>query len=297
MVLPNRQGSMSGTARIAIVGGGLIGASIALAARRHLGVTHVAMADPSPEIRGRLAALHIADSVSERPGPDFAAADLVVIATPVSAFAAVANALSEVLRAGAVVTDAGSVKGCVLRDLAPLIAAGFRVVPSHPLAGGHQTGPDHADADLFLDKLCIVTPPEASDEAAIGAVGAFWRGLGMEIDIMNAETHDRVLAATSHLPHLIASAAVECVAQAQSDIGFPMLRYAASGFRDATRIAASNPALWRDIYLENKHAVIEMATVLEQVMVDLKSTLQADDAISLEAFLTRTQHMRRSLAN
>jgi cyclohexadieny/prephenate dehydrogenase len=282
--------------RITIIGGGLIGASLALALRETGEGPHVSVVEPDDVARRRLEAMAVADAIeAELVGPA-ALGELIVIAAPVSAMAPIARRLAGNIRNDAVVTDACSVKAAVLRDLQPLIASGAAVVPAHPLAGGHLPGPFHARADLFAGKRCILCPPAETGDHALAAVEAFWRSIGMTIDIMSAEQHDTIMALTSHLPHLVAFATMTCARQAEQALATPVLRYAASGFRDFTRIAGADPALWRDILRENRKAVLDTATRLSGAIADLTRALDADDASSIEALLAQASAARRSLA-
>lgn len=285
-----------GFGEVVIVGGGLIGASVSLAVGANLDHARLTLVESDPAVREKLLAKQAADVVTDDLAAAVARADLVVLATPVSSFASIANRIEASLPTDAIVTDVASVKACVLRDLAPLMRRGFAIVPAHPLAGSHHIGPDHASAELFRGKCCVLTPPPSTADEAIGRIAAFWRALGMNVDLMDASLHDRVLAVTSHLPHLIASATVRCANAAEAGLGIPVLRYAASGFRDVTRIAAANPALWREIFLENRTAVLNMTDVLESALKEIKDALRSKDAAAIEAFLARAQRARLSMA-
>jgi cyclohexadieny/prephenate dehydrogenase len=280
--------------QITIVGGGMIGASLGLALRGR--AAHVSIVEPDDATRARLATMAAADRIEADLAACAATSNLVVIAAPIAAIGAIGRTLALHAPRDALVTDACSVKAAVERDLAPLADAGIGVVPAHPLAGGHLAGPQSARADLFAGKRCILCPPPGAGTQAVAGVRRFWEGLDMLVDIMPAEQHDMVMALTSHLPHLVAFAAVACAHDAEQALDTPVLRYAASGFRDFTRIAAADPALWRDILRENRAAVLATAARLDDILSALTQALDTDDADAIEAMLTQASATRRSLA-
>ncbi|HEY6382235.1 MAG TPA: prephenate/arogenate dehydrogenase family protein, partial [Pseudolabrys sp.] len=244
--------------RLAIIGVGLIGSSIARAARAQGAARTIVATARSPRTRRRVAELGLADQVVESNAAAVEGADLVIVCIPVGACAAVAQEIGSHLAAGAIVSDVGSVKEAVVRDMAPHLPKGVHFVPAHPVAGTEYSGPDAGFAELFVNRWCILTPAEDADPKAVEKLAAFWRLLGANVEKMSADHHDLVLAITSHLPHLIAYTIVGTADELQSVTRSEVLKFSAGGFRDFTRIAASDPTMWRDVFLANKDAVLEM---------------------------------------
>jgi len=244
--------------RLALIGTGLIGSSIARAARAQGAARSIVTTARSAPTRRRVAELGIADQVVETNAAAVEGADLVIICIPVGASGAVAQEIAPHLQPGAIVSDVGSVKGAVLRDMAPHIPAGVHLIPAHPVAGTEYSGPDAGFAELFVNRWCILTPPPDADKDAVERLAAFWRALGANVETMSAEHHDLVLAVTSHLPHLIAYTIVGTADELAEVTRSEVLKFSAGGFRDFTRIAASDPTMWRDVFLANKDAVLEM---------------------------------------
>src|SRR5499425_17 len=243
--------------RLALIGVGLIGSSIARAARAQGAVRTIIATARSTATRRRVAELGIADQVVETNAAAAEGADLVIVAIPVGACGAVAAEIAPHLAAGAIVSDVGSVKGAILRDMAPQLPAGVHFVPAHPVAGTENSGPDAGFAELFVDRWCILTPPPGADAKAVERLARFWRSLGANVETMSAEHHDLVLGITSHLPHLIAYTIVGTADELREVTRSEVLQFSAGGFRDFTRIAASDPTMWRDVFLANKDAVLE----------------------------------------
>ncbi len=237
---------------LAIIGPGLIGSSIMRAARAQGAVRRIVASARSPETRQRVAELGIADKVTETNEEAVEGADLVIVCVPVGVCGDVAKEIGPHLKPGAIVSDVGSVKGSVVRDMGPHLPKTVHFVPAHPVAGTEHSGPDAGFAELFEDRWCILTPPEGTDPKAVEKLAAFWRLLGANVERMTPEHHDLVLAITSHLPHLIAYTIVGTADELQTVTRSEVLKFSAGGFRDFTRIAASDPAMWRDIFLANK---------------------------------------------
>jgi cyclohexadieny/prephenate dehydrogenase len=214
---------------------------------------------------------------------------------PVGACGAVAEAIAAGLKPGAIVTDVGSVKGAVIRDVAPHIPAGVHFVPAHPIAGTEQSGPDSGFAELFDNRWCIVTPVPGSDAIAVAKVEAFWRACGSNVETMNPDHHDLVLAITSHLPHLIAYNIVATAADLEEVTQSEVIKYSAGGFRDFTRIAASDPVMWRDVFLNNKDAVLEMLGRFSEDLSALQRAIRWSDGEKLESLFTRAREIRRGI--
>src|SRR5499427_3061994 len=244
--------------RLALIGMGLIGSSIARAARAQGATRSIVATARSAATRRRLAELGLADYVVETNAAAAEGADLVIVAIPVGACGAVAAEIGPHLAPGAIVSDVGSVKTAVLRAMSPHLPAGVHFVPAHPVAGTENSGPDAGFAELFVNRWCILTPPSNVEPAAVERLVAFWRLLGTNVEIMSAEHHDLVLGITSHLPHLIAYTIVGTADELSQVTRSEVLQFSAGGFRDFTRIAASDPTMWRDVFLANKDAVLEM---------------------------------------
>ena len=234
---------------------------------------HIAVAARTRATLDKALALGLADSVSLEPGEAVEDADLVAICTPLGAYAEIARAIAPGLAKGAIVTDVGSVKEAAIRDIAGHLPEGVHFVPGHPVAGTEHSGPEAGFAELFDKRWCILTPPPGTDAGAVERVAELWRHAGMMIEIMDPEHHDRVLAITSHLPHLIAYSIVATAADLEDDLRTEVVKFSAGGFRDFTRIAASDPVMWRDVFLKNKEAVLE---VLGRFDEDLTALQRAD---------------------
>ena len=279
-------------ARIAIIGMGLIGSSLARAVRETMPTVRLTVSDGDAAVRARVLALDIADDVTENAGAAVVDADLVILAVPVGAMAAVAAEIAAELSPGAVVTDVGSVKAKVLADLTAALP-GVDIVPGHPVAGTEKSGPDAGFASLFKDRWCILTP--ASAGPATDKVAAFWSRLGARTEVMDAAHHDRVLAVTSHLPHLIAYSIVGTASDLESVTRSEVIKFSAGGFRDFTRIAASDPVMWRDVFLNNREAVLETLGRFTEDLTALQRAIRWGDGEALETLFTRTRAIRRGI--
>ena len=281
--------------RLAIVGLGLIGSSIARAARRYNLARTIVAVDRDEAVRDRVRELGIADVVTGDPAEGAAETDLVILCVPVGAIGAAAAEMAPHLKPGAIVSDVGSVKGAVVAAIRPHLPEGVALVPGHPIAGTEFSGPDAGFATLFQGRWCILTPPEGTDPAAIETVRALWAGMGANVETMSAEHHDHVLAITSHLPHLIAYNIVGTAADLESATQSEVIKFSASGFRDFTRIAASDPTMWRDIFLNNREAVLEMLGRFNEDLSALAKAVRWGDGEALHAMFTRTRAIRRSI--
>ena len=281
--------------RLAIIGMGLIGSSIARAARRYNAAKTIIAGDGDKGVRARVEELGIVDEVAPTLAQAVAGADLVIFCVPVGANGAVAAEIAPHLKPGAIVSDVGSVKSAVLAAIAPHLPAGVALVPAHPVAGTEQSGPDAGFETLFLHRWCILTPPEETDAKAIALVQAFWEALGSNVAIMTAAHHDLVLAITSHVPHLIAYNIVGTVAELEEATRSEVLKFSAGGFRDFTRIAASDPTMWRDVFLHNKDAVLEMLGRFTEDLTALQRMIRRGDGDGLFDLFTRTRAIRRGI--
>ncbi len=239
--------------------------------------------------------LGIADATTDDPAAAVAGADLVVIATPLSAYAEVARRIAPALRQGAIVTDVGSVKEAAIRELQPFLPEGVHFVPGHPVAGTEHSGPESGFPELFHDRWCILTPlPETAPEA-VAKVTALWELAGMRVVTMPADHHDKVLAMTSHLPHLIAYTIVGTATDLEDTLKSEVIAFSAGGFRDFTRIAASDPVMWRDIFLRNREAVLEMLQRFSEDLTALQRAIRWGEGDTLEEWFVRTRAIRRSI--
>ena len=277
---------------LAIVGVGLIGSSIARAARRRHAARRIVLADASVAALERAKALSLGDVVTDDPARAVAHADCVILCAPVGANEAIARAIAPALRPSAIVSDVGSVKGAVIAALKPALPAHARLVPAHPVAGTEQSGPDAGFASLFVNRWCILTPPEGTDEQAIAKVRAFWEAFGSHVEVMSAAHHDLVLAITSHVPHLIAYNLVGAAADLEEVTQSEVIKFSAGGFRDSTRIAASDPTMWRDVFLHNKDAVLEMLGRFNEDLTALQRMIRRGDGEGLFRLFTRTRAIR-----
>jgi cyclohexadieny/prephenate dehydrogenase len=281
--------------RLALIGAGLIGGSIARAARAQGAVRSIVVTARSAETRKRVAELGFADQVVENNVAAVEGADLVIVCIPVGACGPVAGEIAPHLMKGATVSDVGSVKGAVVRDMAPHLPPHVHFVPAHPVAGTENSGPDSGFAELFVNRWCILTPPDNADAAAVERLAAFWTALGANVERMPADHHDLVLAVTSHLPHLIAYTIVGTADELAEVTRSEVLKFSAGGFRDFTRIAASDPTMWRDVFLANKDAVLEMLGRFNEDLSALTRAMRSGDGQALFEHFTRTRAIRRGI--
>ncbi len=279
--------------RIALIGIGLIGSSISLAARRVGLVGTVVGCARSKETRDRALELGLVDQVHEDPCAAVEGADLIILCTPVGTFSSLAETISSAIAPGAIVTDVGSVKAAVVRDVGPHVPKGAHFVPCHPVAGTEYSGPDAGFAELFDNRWCILTPPAETDPAAVEKLNRFWQLCGAKTEVMDASHHDLVLAITSHVPHLIAYNIVGTAADLETVTQSEVIKYSAGGFRDFTRIAASDPVMWRDIFLNNKEAVLEMLGRFNEDLSALQRAIRWEDGDGLERLFARTRSIRQ----
>lgn len=281
--------------RLALIGAGLIGSSIARAAREFGAAREIAILDSSPQVMARVRDLSLADDASGDAAQALGGADLVVICTPVGVCGVVAQQIAPHLARGAVLSDVGSVKGAVVAQIAPHVRADVHFIPAHPIAGTEFSGPDAGFATLFQNRWCILTPPEGADASAVEKLAAFWTRIGARVERMSADHHDKVLALTSHLPHLIAYNIVGTADDFGEQTRSEVIKFSASGFRDFTRIAASDPTMWRDIFLNNREAVLEMLGRFNEDLSALQRMIRRGDGDGLFDFFTRTRAIRRSI--
>ncbi len=281
--------------RIALIGIGLIGSSIAHAARRHGLARTIAISTRKAETLAEAEALRLGDVYTLDAAEAAAGADLVILCTPVGSYEAVIRQIAPALAPGAILSDVGSVKQHVVKVLAPHVPKGVHLIPGHPLAGTEHSGPGAGFATLFVNRWCVLTPDTGADAAAVEKLSAFWRAMGSKVECMDAAHHDMVLAITSHVPHLIAYNIVGTVADLEQHTQSEVIKFSASGFRDFTRIAASDPVMWRDVFLTNRDAVLEMLGRFSEDLSQLQRMVRVGDGPGLEALFTRTRAIRRSI--
>ena len=281
--------------RIAVIGLGLIGSSIVRAVRETMPTVHISATDADPAVRARAIELDLADQLTDTAGAAVVDADLVILAVPLGAFAAVGAEIAPDLAPGAVLSDVGSAKQTVIDALRPGLPANVHLVPAHPVAGTEHSGPDAGFATLFQDRWCIVTPLERGDPTATERVAEFWRRLGSKVDVMEPRHHDLVLAATSHIPHLIAYSIVGTAADLEDVTRGEVIKYSAGGFRDFTRIAASDPTMWRDVFLTNRDAVLEVLGRVTEDLAALQKAIRWGDGDALFQRFTQSRDIRRAI--
>lgn len=281
--------------KVAFIGMGLIGSSLAHVMRRDGLAGEIAAAARKAETLDTVMELGLADRVSNDPAEVVLDADLVMICTPLGAYGKVAAAIGPSLKDGAIVSDVGSAKTCVAREVGPHLPPGVHLVPGHPVAGTEHSGPRSGFAELFEGRWCVLTPEPGTDREAVNRVRTLWEAAGMLVTEMNTGHHDQILAITSHLPHVIAYAIVDTANQLGDDLKDEIFQFSASGFRDFTRIAASDPVMWRDIFLENRDAVLDVLSRFDEDLTNLKRAIRRGDGAELEHIFTRTREIRRGI--
>lgn len=281
-------------ARVTIIGLGLIGSSVARAIRAQMPGVRITGYDSDAGVRDRARSLNFCDDITDTAGTSVIDADLVLLCVPVGAMGAVAAEFAGDLPADAIVSDVGSCKVSVFEALSAALP-GVTIIPAHPVAGTEKSGPDAGFATLFKGRWCILTPSENAPEVATERLRSFWQRLGADVETMDARHHDMVLAITSHLPHLIAYTIVGTANDLEEVTQSEVIKYSAGGFRDFTRIAASDPVMWRDVFLSNKDAVLEMLQRFSEDLTALQRAIRYDKGDELEALFTRTRAIRRSI--
>ena len=282
-------------ARVAVIGMGLIGSSLVRAVRARMPTVRLTVHDANPAVRERVRALVLADDVTDTAAAAVIDADLVILCVPVLAIRAVATEIAADLSDGCIVSDVGGVKAAVLADLQAVLPASVDIVPGHPVAGTEKSGPDAGFATLFEGRWCILTPAADANPVALARVTEFWSRLGSDVEVMTAAHHDLVLAVTSHLPHLIAYSIVGTASDLEDVTQSEVIKYSAGGFRDFTRIAASDPTMWRDVFLSNKEAVLHVLQRFNEDLTALQRAIRWDDGEYLHALFTRTRAVRRTI--
>ncbi|MCO5059392.1 MAG: prephenate/arogenate dehydrogenase family protein [Rhizobiaceae bacterium] len=281
--------------RIALVGIGLIGSSLARVIRREGLARHVSIATRRTETLDRARALGLGDSYEEDARAAVADADLVIVSVPVGSSGAVAEHIASALKPGAIVTDVGSTKSSVIAQMKPFMRADVHFIPGHPIAGTEHSGPEAGFADLFEGRWCILTPLPGSDADAVARLTRFWERCGSKVDTMDPDHHDMVLAIVSHLPHIIAYNIVGTADDLEVVTKSEVIKYSASGFRDFTRLAASDPTMWRDVCLHNKDAILEMLARFSEDLSALQRAIRWGDGDKLFEMFTHTRAVRKSI--
>jgi cyclohexadieny/prephenate dehydrogenase len=283
--------------RVALIGIGLIGSSLSHAMRRRALARAIVGHAPSEKTRGTALRLGLVDAAFATPVEAVRGADLVILCMPVGACGAVAGQIGPALEAGAILTDVGSVKGAVVRDVTPHLGPGVHFIPGHPIAGTEHSGPEAGFAELFDGRWCVLTPMEGTDQSALAKLVAFWRACGSQVEIMDAQHHDLVLAITSHVPHLIAYNIVNTARHLERVTDSEVIKFSAGGFRDFTRIAASDPVMWRDIFLNNREAVLEVLQRFTEDLTALQRAIRWGEGDKLQDRFTKTRVIRRSIVD
>lgn len=281
-------------ANITVIGLGLIGSSIAHAVKENMTAARVTGFDADPSVRDRVLELGFCDDVTDSAGAAVVDADLVLLCVPVGAMGQVAEEIAFDLSEDVIVSDVGSSKDGVLTALRGALP-NTKIIPAHPVAGTEDSGPDSGFATLFQDRWCILTPPEDAEDGDVEKLKAFWEKLGANIEIMDAKHHDLVLAVTSHLPHLIAYTIVGTASDLEDVTRSEVIKYSAGGFRDFTRIAASDPIMWRDVFLSNKEAVLEMLQRFSEDLSALQRAIRWDKGDELFDLFSKTRAIRRRI--
>jgi cyclohexadieny/prephenate dehydrogenase len=281
--------------RVALIGIGLIGSSLSQVIRKRKIASTISGYAKSAATRKKAVELNLVDNIFNSAAEAADNADLVILCSPIGTYGALAQEIAPALKAGAVLTDVGSVKGAVVRDVLPHVPSHVHFIPGHPIAGTEQSGPESGFAELFMNRWCILTPLPKSDPAAVASLTQFWQDCGSHVETMTPEHHDLVLAITSHLPHLIAYNIVSTAADLEEVTDSEVIKYSAGGFRDFTRIAASDPTMWRDVFLNNKDAVLEMLGRFSEDLSALQRAIRWGDGETLFNIFTRSRQIRRNI--
>lgn len=281
--------------KITLIGIGLIGSSLARVIQRERLAKHVTIATRSAETLKRAEELQLGHAYTIDGAEAVRDADLVIISVPVGSSGAVARQIAGSLKAGAIVTDVGSTKASVIEQMQPELPDNVHFIPGHPIAGTEYSGPDAGFADLFINRWCILTPLPDTDKVALDKLSAFWEACGSRLDHMEPQHHDLVLAIVSHLPHLIAYNIVGTASDLERVTQSEVIKYSASGFRDFTRLAASDPTMWRDVCLHNKDAILEMLGRFSEDLASLQRSIRWGDRDALYDLFSRTRDVRRGI--
>jgi cyclohexadieny/prephenate dehydrogenase len=281
--------------QITIIGCGLIGSSLARAINHNKLAKKLIMADADPNVCAKAKEIGLSQHVTNNIIESVINSDIVILATPVGTFGQIAEDIGPVMKAGSILSDVGSVKQCVIDATAKFLPESVELVPAHPIAGTEHSGPESGFRELFIDRWCILTPPDTADLRAVEKISALWDACGMRIEIMDAKHHDLILGITSHLPHLIAYTIVGTAADLEDDIKSEVIKFSASGFRGFTRVAASDPVMWRDVFLNNKDAVLDILQRFTEDLTALQKSIRRGDGSYMEEVFSRGRAIRRDI--
>ncbi len=281
--------------RVALIGLGLIGSSISHGLRRRGLAGSIVGSARTEATRAAAIRLGLVEAAPASAAEAVKGADLVVLCVPLGAYGAIAREIAPHLARGAILTDVGSVKGAAIRDVAPHVPPGVHFIPGHPIAGTEHSGPEAGFAELFDNRWCVLTPPEGADPGAVARLRQLWQALGSNVELMGAEHHDLVLAITSHVPHLIAYNIVNTAAHLERVTDSEVIKFSAGGFRDFTRIASSDPTMWRDVFLNNKDAVLEMLGRFSEDLTALQRAIRYGDGSTLFELFSAARAIRRGI--
>jgi cyclohexadieny/prephenate dehydrogenase len=281
--------------KVTLIGLGLIGSSIGHAIKRAKLAGEIVGFDSSEEVRRKASTIGFIDTIGRSAAGSVKNADLVILCTPVGAYKSLAKAIAPNLKPGMILSDVGSVKNAVFKDVAPFVPKGVHFIPAHPVAGTEFSGPEAGFASLFDGRWTILTPPKGSDKRKVQSLKKFWEALGAQVEVMDIEHHDLVLAMTSHVPHLIAYNIVGTAHDLEKVTEGEVIKFSASGFRDFTRIAASDPTMWRDIFLNNREAVLEVLGRFNEDLSRLQRWVRDGNGEALFDLFTQTRAIRRSI--
>jgi len=281
--------------KIAIIGLGLIGSSLAIGIKENNITNRLSGFDDNPDFRDIITDLKLVDELAADPESAVKDADLVILATPVGAYSEIGKIIGPHLKEGATLSDTGSIKAAVIGMLKPHISKNVHLIPAHPVAGTEQSGPQAGFSSLFHDRWAIITPPQGADPDAVDKLTLLWQTLGSNVEIMDADHHDKVLAITSHVPHLIAYNIVGTAHDLEEVTKSEVIKFSAGGFRDFTRIAASNPTMWRDVFLNNKDAVLEMLGRFSEDLTALQRAIRWEDGDALYEMFVKTRRIRKQI--
>jgi len=281
--------------KLALLGIGLEGASIALKARAEGLVDHISIYTRSQETLDKARKLNLGDDYNIDAVSAVKDADFIILCVPLGAMKAVAETIANAIKPGAILSDVGSSKSSVIADITPTLKKGVHFVPAHPIAGTEHSGPEAGIVDLFIGRWCVLTPDGNTQTDAVTRVKSFWQGCGSMVEIMDAAHHDQVLAITSHLPHLIAYTIVDTATNLEQDLQKEVIKFSASGFRDFTRLAASDPVMWRDVFLNNRDAVLDILSQFSEDLTALRRAIRRGEADTLQGVFERTRKIRRAI--
>ena len=281
--------------QVSIIGLGLVGSSLALSIKKNKLAAKTLGFAKSLKTRKRARKIKLVDVVTDTLSSCVKGSDLILICTPLSTYSKIIKSIKPHLKKGVIISDVGSVKGKIIQDVKELLDKKIQFIPAHPIAGTEKSGPDAGFAELFVNRWCIITPIVGNNKKSINKIKSLWKSLGSQIEIMNPVRHDQIMAITSHLPHLIAYNIVSTAADLENVTKTDIIKYSASGFRDFTRIASSDPTMWRDIFLSNKEAVLEMMGRFSEDLSSLQKAVRWEDGDKLFQLFSKTRKIREKI--